>query len=99
MDDSKYLLEVLPLALVLSLAGLRNPDAPPGQSPESSQRMQFAARIARRIEAAESRETATAWLATANEELGGELPIKAIREGRFDDVEAAAERFVSGWAG
>lgn len=93
-EDAIYLAGVLPASLAASLAGVKEPGP---ASPEALERLRFAARIARRVEASESRVVASAWLTSANEALGLDLPVRAIREGRFAEVEDAVERFLEGW--
>lgn len=87
---------MLPAPLVASLAGVKEPGP---ASPEALERLRSAARMALRVEATESRVVASAWLTSANEALGLDLPVRAIREGRFAEVKAALGRFLDGYAG
>lgn len=96
----------LPTALIAAGAGVKDP----GQvrkwrsgvlkpTAASAARLRFLLDQASFIADNESREIAAAWLTSANEQLDYELPLKAIREGRYKDVAEAAKSFVSGYAG
>lgn len=99
-------LRFLPVALVASAVGERDVNqveqwrtggAEPGE--EELKRLKILLEIATFIENAESRQTATSWLTTANALLDGELPIKLIRELESQRVAEAVEAFIHGWAG
>lgn len=96
----------LPVALIASGAGVKDP----GQvrkwrngalkpTAVSAARLRFLLDQATYIAQHESREIATAWLTSANEQLGYQLPLKAIREERYKEVAEAAKAFVEGYAG
>lgn len=96
----------LPVALIASGAGVKDP----GQvrkwrsgalkpTAVSAARLRFLLDQATYIAQHESREIATAWLTSANEQLDYQLPLKAIREERYKDVAEAAKAFVDGYAG
>ncbi|MGO1231440.1 hypothetical protein [Glutamicibacter arilaitensis] len=96
----------LPVALIASGAGVKDP----GQvrkwrngalkpTAVSAARLRFLLDQATYIAQHESREIATAWLTSANEQLGYQLPLKAIREERYKEVAEAAKAFVDGYAG
>lgn len=97
MSDLEYLLQLLPAPLVASLAGVQDVGLICGNR-EALDLVKFAASIARKIEAAESATVAASWLTTANSVLDFDLPVKAVREGSFYEVENAASAFVSGYA-
>lgn len=96
----------LPVALIASSAGVKDP----GQvrkwrsgalkpTPTTAARLRFLLDQATYIAQKESREIASAWLTSANEQLDYDLPLKAIREERFKDVAEAVKSFVNGYAG
>lgn len=100
-EVTEALCELLPSALVASLAGVKDSsqvrkwargDLEPTLA--SAARMRFTLEQAWEIEAAESARVAQAWLTTANRVLGYELPIKAIRDDRFAETAAAAMAFL-----
>ncbi|MFB0835709.1 hypothetical protein ACX8Z9_04705 [Arthrobacter halodurans] len=96
----------LPDAIVASLAGTQDPaqvtrwargTAPP---PEASiERLRFALDTADKMASGMSVTIAASWLVTANAQLGGVLPVRAIREGRLGDVADACSAFLDGYAG
>lgn len=96
----------LPVSLIASSAGVKDP----GQvrkwrsgalkpTAASVTRLRFLLEQASYLAQNESREIATAWLTSANEQLDYDLPLKAIREERFKEVAEAAKAFVNGYAG
>lgn len=96
----------LPAELIASLAGVPDVNqvsawAQGTEEPPATARVRlgFALEQARRIAGAESVKVSASWLITANEQLGNALPLKAIREDRFDAVARAVEAFVDGYAG
>lgn len=99
-------LEFLPASLVASTAGVKDP----GQVRKwksgkltptfpTLERLRFMLTQALEITEAESASVATSWLTSASSRLDYDLPIKAIREGRYREVSDAAKVFLSGYAG
>jgi hypothetical protein len=90
--------------LVAILAGVKDPKLPhkwakvDGTVPraESYRRLLAAHRVWSDISNAESDSTARSWFIGANPRLGEVSPILALREGRDEDVLAAAKAFVEG---
>lgn len=67
-----------------------------GQSSTEDDRPAFALRIFKMIEDVEGADLARAWMIGGNPMLGDETPITAIRERRFQLVEAAAINYTQG---
>ncbi len=99
-------LEFLPASLVASTAGVKDP----GQVRKwksgkltptfpTLERLRFMLTKALEITEAESEAVATSWLTSASSRLNYDLPIKAIREGRYREVSDAASFFLDGYAG
>lgn len=98
--------EFLPTALIASLSGVKDTSqvrkwARGTLEPThaSAARLRFALDQAHRIAGVESVKVASAWLTSANEQLGYMLPLKAIREDQFKEVADAVGAFVDGYAG
>lgn len=94
----RELCEILTTKIVASLAGVKDP----GQvrkwargvlepTHEAEQRLRFALDVIHEIEAARDRQVARAWALSINPRLDYGSPIKAIREGRYAAVDAAAK--------
>lgn len=92
------LCDVLTSKLVASLAGVKDPgqvrkwaraELEPNQAVQ--QRLRFAHDVLHEIESAKGKKVAQAWATSVNPRLGCDSPLKAIREGRFQETAAAAK--------
>lgn len=102
----KQLSDYLPTALIASLSGVKDTSQvrkwargvlEPTHA--SAARLRFALEQTQRITDAESAKVASAWMTSANEQLGYALPLKTIREDRFKEVADAVGAFIDGYAG
>ncbi|HEY5221591.1 MAG TPA: hypothetical protein VIJ18_00860 [Microbacteriaceae bacterium] len=88
--------------LVSALAGSKDSkashkwakDGGPAPRPETIRRLMFAYEQWQRVTEAEGEHVARVWFIGANPWLGYDTPITAIREGRFKDVNIAAQALI-----
>jgi hypothetical protein len=102
-DVVAYLQEVLGQRLVAAIAGVADTKAvarwSAGQRAprhEAEQRLRDAYQIFRLLLAEEAPQTVRAWFIGLNPQLDDESPVRAIRDGRAQDVMVAAKAFLAG---
>lgn len=101
-DTVSFLNNALGPTLVAALSGTRDRTKSArweaGDEPEpdaaASERLQCAAKQWKLIEASEGPDVARLWFLGANPWLDDDTPVTAIREGRFQETEAAAKAMV-----
>lgn len=105
-DDARRIVRSLVAALgptvVAAVAGVQNRDAPyrwterdaAVPAPPVLERLFVAHDVFARLSLVEGADVARAWMIGPHAELGGDTPITAIREGRFDAVRGSARLYL-----